>query len=119
MSAPRLTIASAWLALKRLGPRAGFPDDPDVARPRLKPIHRRLDLGGRPLRRPELAELLDLAATLQVEQSRACPGRIQACGLGDPARRVRSGWHRAQRADQAILVLGRLGAGLRLPRLRG
>jgi hypothetical protein len=42
------------------------PDDPKVARPRLKPIHRRSNVTWGRFGRPAVAEALDLAATLQI-----------------------------------------------------
>jgi hypothetical protein len=53
--------AAGWSADAR-----AFADDPNVARPRLKPIHRCRDVARRRLGRPALADASDLAAALQV-----------------------------------------------------
>ncbi len=49
--------------------RAPVTDDPKVARPRLKPIHRRRNVTRGRSGRPSVAEALDLAATLQILQA--------------------------------------------------
>jgi len=60
-------------AINRAGGAVGWsadlsplPNDPKVARPRLKPIHRRGDIARGRLGRPTLADAPDLAAALQV-----------------------------------------------------
>jgi hypothetical protein len=57
----RTTATDALLQQLRLVP---FPDDPKVARPRLKPIHRGGDVARGPLGRPALADAPDLGPAL-------------------------------------------------------
>ena len=90
-------------------------NDPKVARPRLKTIHRQGDGVRRRSGRPTVAHTMDLAVSLEVTQPSERLVSVQACGSRDHRSRERAG-HLAQCRSQAIPT--RLGLALLSLRLR-
>jgi len=98
-----------------LADRRSVSDDPNVARPRLKTIHRQRDGVGGPSDRPAVAHTVDLAASLELVQPGECLAFVQARGSRDHRGRERAG-HPAQCRSQAIPT--RPGLDLLSSRLR-